>query len=260
MPATSVILQHRLGLAKTCAAFDISLGCSAYLYGLSVAFSMAQTGAFKNILLLDGVTRSKVYHPKDRKIGFLFGDGGIACIIIRKDSKFGKSYFSLNSDGSKENLIKIPAGGYRVPSSKDTVEERVVDEYGNISTDEHGKMLGADVFNFVLQEIPKNIKEILAFSNSEMQSIDSFIFHQANAYMNEYLAKKLKLPLEKVPQKLRLFGNTSSVSIPLTICTQFNKGVLPNKRFLLSGFGVGMSWACAVLETSELYNGGLMEI
>jgi 3-oxoacyl-[acyl-carrier-protein] synthase III len=259
MPATSVILQHRLGLLKTCAAFDISLGCSAFVYGLSVAFSLAQTGAFRNILLLDGETRSKVYHPKDRKTGFLFGDGGIAC-IIRKDNKFGNSYFSLNSDGSKEDLIKIPAGGYRNPSSKESVEERLIDEYGNISTEEHGRMLGADVFNFVLQEIPKNIKEILAYSKTEIQAIDSFVFHQANAFMNEYLAQKLKLPLEKVPQSLRFFGNTSSVSIPLTICTQFNKGVMPNMKFLFSGFGVGMSWASSVIETIDLYNGGLIEI
>jgi len=260
MPATSITLQHRLGLPKTTAAFDIILGCSAFVYGLSVVYSMMAGGSFRKALLLDGETRSRVYHPKDRKTGFLFGDGGVAA-IIDKDEKYGNSYFSLHSDGSKEDYIKIKAGGYRNPSTVETLAERVIDEHGNISTDEHGRMMGADVFNFVLLEIPKNIKEILNYAGVEKEAIDFFLFHQANAYMNSYLTKKLKVSEDKAPQCLKWYGNTSSVSIPLTLCSQLSQSQLEGKKkILLSGFGVGMSWASAVIQSLDLKNLGVIEV
>ena len=158
MPATSVLLQDRLGLPNSTIAFDINLGCSAFIYGLSVAFSMMQNKGLRKALLLDGETRSKVYSPKDRRSAFLFGDGGVAALIER-DDKFGESWFSLNSDGSRGDLIKINGGGYRNPSSVETLKERVVDEYGNIRNDEQGYMNGGDVFNFVIREIPRDIKK-----------------------------------------------------------------------------------------------------
>lgn len=259
MPATSIILQHKLGLAKSTAAFDISLGCSAFVYGLSVVFALMQTGGFRKALLLDGETRSRVYHPKDRKTAFLFGDGGVAAIIENKLS-FGKSYFSLNSDGSKESLIKMDAGGYRNPSTPDTLAERVVDEQGNIRTAEHGYMNGADVFNFVLLEIPGNIKSVLQYAETSMDAIDYFLFHQANSYMNGYLAKKLKLPSEKVPSCIEFFGNTSSVSIPLTMVSDMKEKLNAKQSLLLSGFGVGMSWATCVLHSPGILISPLVEI
>ncbi len=260
MPATSIILQDRLGLSKTTAAFDISLGCSAFVYGLSVVYSMMAGGTFKKALILDGETRSRVYHPKDRKTGFLFGDAGVAALIER-DEKYGNSYFSLNSDGSKEDYIKIKSGGYRNPSTPETLTERIIDENGNISTDEHGRMQGSDVFNFVLLEIPKNIKEILNFAGVEKDNIDYFLFHQANAYMNSYLTKKLNVPENKAPQCLKWYGNTSSVSIPLTLCSQIpQEKLMGSNKILLSGFGVGMSWASAVLDVVGLTNLGVKEI
>src|SRR5690554_327331 len=259
MPATSITLQHRLGLGKHVAAFDISLGCSAFVYGMSVIYGLMQTGGFRKALLLDGETRSRVYSPKDRKTAFLFGDGGVAAIIER-DEKFGESYFSLNSDGSLANLIKIDAGGYRNPSSIDSLTEKVVDEHGNIRTDEHGYMNGADVFNFVLKEIPKNFKSVLALSNNTNDSIDFNIFHQANAYMNSYLARKLKLEKSKVPSCLEHFGNTSSVSIPLTIVSQLQNKLKGHNKLMLCGFGVGMSWATAQINVEDCIISDLVEI
>jgi 3-oxoacyl-[acyl-carrier-protein] synthase III len=259
MPATSVILQERLGLGKHTAAFDINLGCSAFVYGLSTVFAFMQTGGFRKALLLDGETRSRVYSPKDRKTAFLFGDGGIAA-IIENNPKYGKSYFSLNSDGSLENLIKMDAGGYRNPSSPETLKEKVIDEHGNMRSDEHGYMNGADVFNFVLKEIPKNFKSVMELSTSSVDTIDYFVFHQANAYMNSYLAKKLKLPLEKVPSCLEYFGNTSSVSIPLTIASQLKDKLNGQKNMILCGFGVGMSWATAKISVEDCFISALVEI
>lgn len=259
MPATSITLQHRLGLGKHVAAFDISLGCSAFVYGLSIIYGLMQTGGFRKALLLDGETRSRVYSPKDRKTAFLFGDGGVAA-IIEQNKKFGESYFSLNSDGSLADLIKIDAGGSRNPSSVDSLTEKEVDEHGNIRTDEHGYMNGADVFNFVLREIPKNFKSLLELSGNTNESIDFNIFHQANEYMNSYLAKKLKLDRSKVPSCIAQFGNTSSVSIPLTIVSQLQNELQGSKKLMLAGFGVGMSWATAQIKLEDCVISNLIEL
>jgi 3-oxoacyl-[acyl-carrier-protein] synthase-3 len=259
MPATSINLQHRLGLPKSTAAFDISLGCSGFIYGLSTAYAYAQMPGVRKVLLLDGETRSKVYHPKDRKTGFIFGDAAVAA-IIEKQTGIGESYFSLNSDGSKLDLIKIDAGGYRNPSSAETIKEKVVDEHGNIRTDEHGYMNGADVFNFVLREIPKNIKETLKFADKSIDDFDYLIFHQANKFMNDYLAKKLKLDVIKVPSTIAKYGNTSSVSIPITIVDQLRHKLEGEKQLFLCGFGVGMSWASACLPTNNIKISEIIEV
>lgn len=162
MPSTSILLQHRLGLRQSCVAFDINLGCAAFCYGLSVIYGMMQSGGIRKALLLDGETRSKVYSPKDRRSAFIFGDAGVAALIERNNT-FGRSVFSLNSDGSLGDLIMIKGGGYRHPSSLETLTERVVDEYGNVRNDEQGYMRGGDVFNFVIREVPRDIKQTLNY-------------------------------------------------------------------------------------------------
>lgn len=259
MPATSVILQDRLGLSTSVITLDINLGCSAFLYGLTVAYSMIASGSVKKALILDGETRSKVYSLKDRKTGFLFGDAGVAALVER-DEKFGTSWFSLNSDGSRESLIKVPAGGYRKMSSVETLTEKVVDEYGNIRSEEHGYMEGADVFNFVIREVPRDFNRLIQYSNIEIPSIDYFIFHQANSYINGFLAKKLKLPEEKLPATIHKFGNTSSVSIPLTIISELKNNLSGHRRLLMSGFGVGLTWGTAVVDVEDCLISNLVEV
>lgn len=259
MPATSILLQDRLGLEKTCIAFDINLGCAAFAYGLMVAYSMIQTGGIRKALILDGETRSKVYSPKDRRTAFLFGDGGIAA-LVEKDEKFGNSFFSIHSDGSLGDLIKIEGGGYRHPSSLETIKEKVIDEYGNIRSDEQGSMNGGDVFSFVLANIPKDIKRTLEHSAVEKDSIDYFVFHQANDFMNKYIIKKLKLPIEKVPSTIAKYGNTSSVSVPLTIVSELKNKLNDKKTLLLSSFGVGMSWSTAIVSFVDCSISEIVEI
>lgn len=258
MPATSVILQHRLGLGKQTIAFDLNLGCSGFIYGLSVVYSMMENSGLRKALLLDGETRSRVYSPKDRKTAFIFGDAGVAALIERDDA-FGESVFSLNSDGSKEDLIKMNAGGYRNPSSPETLKEKVVDEHGNIRSEEHGYMNGSDVFNFVIKEIPSDIKGTLSYAGVEKSEIDYFVFHQANNFINSYLAKKLKIDEEKIPSTIHKYGNTSSVSIPLTIASELAT-TYAGKKIMMSGFGVGMTWASAVLNTADCFISDLVEI
>lgn len=262
MPATSCTLQHRLGLPNSTIAFDITLGCSAFLYGLSVVYGMMERSGLRKALLLDGETRSKVYSPRDRRSAFLFGDGGVAALIER-DPKFGKSTFSLNTDGSRADLIMIPAGGYRKMSSAETVVEKVIDEYGNMRSDEQGYMRGGDVFNFVIREIPKDIKKTVAYAEKEMDSFDYVVFHQANNFINLYIAKKMKLNTEKIPSTIAKFGNTSSVSVPLTIVSELQGKLDGKKELLLTAFGVGMTWAtgivpfvdCKISDIVEVENG-----
>ncbi len=259
MPATSVLLQERLKLPTSTIAFDINLGCSAFLYGLVIAYSMISSGAVGKALILDGETRSKVYSLKDRKTGFLFGDGGVAALVEKRDI-FQKSWFSLNSDGSRESLIKIHAGGYRKMSSCETVTERVVDDYGNIRSEEQGYMNGADVFNFVIREVPRDFNRMLEFSGVGLNTIDYFVFHQANSYINGFLAKKLKLPLDKLPSTIEKYGNTSSVSIPLTIASELRGKLSGHKRLLLSGFGVGLTWGTALIDVEDCFITEMVEV
>lgn len=246
MPATSILLQHRLGLPKSCVAFDINLGCAAFCYGLSVVYGMMQSGNIRKALLLDGETRSKVYSPKDRRSAFIFGDAGVAA-LIECDEKFGCSWFSLNSDGSCGDLIMIKGGGYRHPSSIETLTEKVVDEYGNIRSDEQGYMRGGDVFNFVIREIPRDIKKTIEASGKTKEDFDYIVFHQANNFINSYIAKKMKLDTDKIPSTIAKYGNTSSVSVPLTIVSELRDKLQGEKTLLLSAFGVGMSWATGIV-------------
>lgn len=246
MPATSILLQDRLGLPMSTMAFDISLGCSGFISALSIVYAMMQNHGFRKALLLDGETRSKVYSRKDRREAFIFGDAGVAALIER-DERFGTSHFSINSDGSRGNLIMIPGGGYRKMSSVETLRERVVDEYGNIRTDEQGYMNGADVFNFVIVEVPKDIKRLMEASGEDIQSMDYYVFHQANAFINNHIAKKLKLNAEKIPWTIQKFGNTSSVSVPLTIVSELRDKLKGEKKVMLNAFGVGMAWATAIV-------------
>lgn len=262
MPATSVTLQHRLGLPNKTIAFDINLGCSAFIYGLSVVYGLMERSNLKKALMLDGETRSKVYSAHDRRSAFLFGDGGVAALIER-DPKFGKSTFSLNSDGSRADLIMIPAGGYRKMSSAETVVEKVVDEFGNIRSEEQGYMRGGDVFNFVIREIPCDIKNTLAYAGRTVDDFDYVVFHQANNFINSYIMKKMKLDVNRIPSTIAKFGNTSSVSVPLTIVSELQGKLDGKKELLLSAFGVGMTWAtgivpfvdCKISDIVEVENG-----
>lgn len=260
MPATSVILQDRLRLSNSTIAFDLNLGCSAFMYGMSVVYGLMQQKGLRKALILDGETRSKVYSPKDRRTAFLFGDGGVAALVERNNC-FGKSYFSLNSDGSREGLIKVDAGGYRKMSSLETVKERVIDEYGNIRSEEQGYMHGGDVFNFVIREIPKDIKALLAYAEVDKDEFDYMVFHQANNFINSYLAKKLKLDTAKIPSTIAKYGNTSSVSVPLTIVSELKEKLIGgNKKVLLSAFGVGMTWATAIVNFNDCKISDIVEV
>lgn len=246
-PATSPLLQHRLGLPKTCAAIDVSLACSGYVYGLSMAFAYASIPGIRNVLLLVGETMSKTVSQKDKVSTPLFGDAGTATLICKGD--FGESVFSLNSDGSGTDVIKMPYGGYRQPSCAEGFVEYTDDE-GNVRSGEQFFMDGMAVFNFGIKEEPRDIKKLLTECGMTVDGIDLLIYHQANKFMTDFFSKKLKVPQSKTPYCLYKYGNTSSASIPLTISSELFEGYPERAKTILSGFGAGLSWGSALVDLS----------
>jgi len=259
MPATAFLIQHRLGLSRKVIAFDVNLGCSGFLHGLYLAFSLLQNKAVNNVLLLNGETRTKVYSKKDRRVAFLFGDAASAT-LVNKSSEHGSSFFSIGSDGENAHLVMIPAGGYRNPSSPETLKEKVVDENGNIRTDEQGYMMGEDVLSFFMKVMPKDIKALLEYSGADKETIDYFVIHEGSKYLSSFIKKRLKLPEEKTPSILAKYGNTSSVSIPLNIVSELAGKMVGEKQILMTVLGVGMTWATAVINTKNLRVSELVEL
>lgn len=259
MPGSGIILQNRLALEKHCTVLDVSLGCSGFVYGLNLVYSLSSQTRIRKALLLNGETKSKVYSMKDKQTGLLFGDAGSAC-LVEKTGDSSKSFFSLMSDGSKSHYIKIPSGGYRNPTTIESLKEKQYED-GSIRTDEHGVMDGAAVFDFTIREVPNNIKETMDFANNGVSDIDFFVLHQANKFINNHIAKKLGVPQEKLPYSLDRFGNTSSVSIPVTIVSEIAEQVREKPRkLLLSGFGVGLSWGTAIIETNCPFIDEIIEV
>lgn len=252
IPATAGILQDRLGLAKTCIAFDLSLGCSGYVYGLSVIGSLMATGRIKKGLLLAGDITTMNINYKDKSTFPLFGDAGTAT-AVEFDNNADELLFNLQTDGSGYEAIIIPDGGIRNFANRESTfkDEKISDgiyrnKY-NIALD------GIRVFNFSLREVKRNINNLLQDFSRTTADIDYFVFHQANRLIVETIRKQLKLPPEKVPYSLNNYGNTSSASIPLTIVTELNHQV-SNKslKLLLSGFGVGLSWGSVLVQTNNI--------
>lgn len=259
MPATAITLQHRLRLSSTTIAFDLSFGCSGFLNGLSIVYSLMERQNLRKGLLMVGETCSRVFSQKDRGTAFLFGDGGAAALIER-DPKYGVSHFSLNNDGGRGNYIMAHAGGYRNRTTLETIKEKVVDERGNIRSDEQGFMNGMNVFSFAIDEVPKDIKQLANNAKIDLADLDYYLFHQANGFINNFIARKLKLDTKKIPSNISEFGNTSSVSIPLLMVSEMKDKMIGEKRLLLSAFGVGMAWGCAVMSFVDCNISELVEL
>lgn len=260
IPATAGILQDKLGLSKSCAAMDISLGCSGYVYGLSVMGRMMAGGAIRKGLLLVGDVSTQTTSYKDKSTYPLFGDAGTAT-ALEYDANAPNMAFNLQTDGSGYEAIIIPDGGIRNLATAETSFKEVEISEGIIRNNYHIALDGMKVFNFSITEVAPNIKKLFGFTGMEVNDIDYFIMHQANRIMNETIRKQLKADPEKYPYSIKDFGNTSSASIPLTIATQIAKEISANKlKLLLSGFGVGLSWGSVILETEHVYCPPLIEM
>lgn len=250
LPATAIILQQRLGLSTSTIAFDISLGCSGYVYGLSVISSLMKNTGSKKALLLAGDVSSFSLNKKDKSTYPLFGDAGTSTALELTENV--EMHYSLNSDGSGKDAIIIPDGGLRNPLNDESFIEKEIDK-GIWRSNRNLKLEGLDVFNFSITKVHPQIQALLDEYQIDIDKIDYFVFHQANKLILETIRKKLKIAPEKVPYSLKEYGNTSSASIPLTIVTELNKEVQNNKlSMLFCGFGVGLSWGTVFLTLDHI--------
>ncbi|WP_198305854.1 ketoacyl-ACP synthase III [Arcobacter vandammei] len=243
LPATSCILQGTLGLSSEAFAYDISMGCSGYVYGLFNAMSniSASNGDIKRVLLFVGDASSTLIHPKNKSSVFLFGDA-VSCTAIEYDINSSETPFVLKTDGREFENIIVEDSGLRNKVTLKSFEE-FEDEDGNINSKNCLYMNGAKVFSFTVDNVPNIIEETLEYTKIPKEQIDGYYFHQANKFMIEFLSSKIGVD-EKTPINIEKFGNTSCTSIPLLL-TDFK----PNSKYnMLIGFGVGMSMGTAIVD------------
>lgn len=250
LPTSACILQKRLGLRTDIGALDFNLGCSGFVYGLSLAQALIASGQARRVLLLTADTYSKLIHPMDRGVRSLFGDGAAATLIEAVETETpALGPFVLGTDGEgAENLI-VPAGGFRQPRTEATAVVEA-DASGNLRSAEHLYMNGAAIMAFTLGAVPAAVDQLLARAGASLDDFDAVVLHQASALILDRLRRKLAIPGDKFVVALRDWGNTVSSTIPLALEPLVRDGRA--RRVLLVGFGVGYSWAAAQILIGEL--------
>lgn len=247
IPATSIVLQHKLGLSQHCMAFDIDLGCSGFVIGMQVVASMLASSQLKRALLLVGDVTSANLSYRDKTTYPLFGDAGTAT-ALEYDPHAAKMTFNTMNNGKDFDALYIPAGGMRKKANRHSFDYKSYGK-GIIRNDTQVIIDGLRVFNFSITDVPPQISACLLSAGKTIEQIDYFVMHQANRVMNETIRKKLRIPIEKYPYSIDRYGNTSSASIPLTMVTELRDQLNTQKlNLLISGFGVGLSYATAVIE------------
>lgn len=246
LPTSACLIQERLGLPTACGALDFNLGCSGYVYGLSLAKGLICGGVAKNVLLLTGETYSKFIHSKDKGNRTIFGDAGSATLICTEGfAEIGD--FVLGTDGKgAENLI-VRTGGAKQPNK---LHDEFFSDNGNPISSDHLYMNGSEIFNFTIEAVPPLIKHVLRKNGLTSELIHSYVFHQANVFMLDFLRKKLKIEESKFPYYMSETGNTVSNTIPIVLCEEKKKNALQG-NVVLAGFGVGYSWGATILKLNE---------
>ena len=236
LPSTACLIHRDLGLRDGCAAFDLGLGCSGYPYGIWLASMMLQTPGFARVLVLHGETPARFASHSDRSVALLFGDAGSATALASSESSCSKKWwFALHTDGTGYDDLIIRGGGFR-------------DRFPAGHEAQFVQMNGRNIFNFTIKRIPPLIEETLSAAGLTSEQVDYFIFHQSNRFIMRHLARKVGLPEEKTPQTIGEFGSAGGPSVPLTI-TRGGLTRPPNDelQLLLLGYGVGLSWASALV-------------
>ncbi len=248
MPPNSCILHGKLRLRPEVLAFDITLACSGYIYGLQLADSLIRSGAAKRVLLATADTYTRYIHPGDRATRCLFGDGGAVSIIAPSQNERGIRDIRCGTAGNHYEKFIIPAGGMRVQRSALSGRE-TVDHSGNTRTAEHIKMDGLGVLSFFNTTVPCSVKDTLARNGLSIHDVDLFVFHQASQVVLDGLRTAMGIPLEKMVYDLAEVGNLVSASIPVALTRSFERGqAKPGQLALLCGFGVGLSWGTALVD------------
>ena len=252
MPATSYIIHEKLNLSQNCICMDIPQACSGYIIGLYQASMLINSGC-KKVLMLVGDSFSKFNDMFIDNTAPIFGDAGSAT-LIEYDKYANKAYFILNSDGRNHDALICKNGGFKNPPKKDLF-------YNDSQFKYEAKMDGGRIFDFTMSNIVPNIEELLNYSNLKTNKIDLFLFHQANKFILENIAIKLKIPTEKISTRtLTQYGNQCGASIPCTISNVYQKEVSQKEnKCLLSGFGVGLSWGSSIIDINKIYCSEIIE-
>jgi 3-oxoacyl-[acyl-carrier-protein] synthase III len=243
LPTTACLLQDRLEIPTSAGALDFNLGCSGYVYGLSLAKGLIYANIAQNILLLTTETYTKYIHPRDKGNRTIFGDGASATLV--STSGFAEIMdFCLGTDGRGADNLIVRTGGLRNPQKANDIS---FDEGGNPFSSDHLFMNGAEIFDFTMASVPSLVEQTLAKNGLIQSDISLFVFHQANRHMMNFLRKKSKIDEEKFYYCLSNVGNTVSSTIPIAMCEALKEGKLYG-NVLLAGFGVGYSWGGTVLK------------
>lgn len=265
VPATGCILQDKLGLAKTCAAFDVNQGCTAYVYGLWLASSLIDSRACTRVLLLVGEAGARATDPANRVVSPIFGDCGTAT-LVEYSADETPSWYLLGTDGSGAEALMVPAGHSRfhLPTDGKEYEEflrPIRDALGNPWYLNSTFMDGAEIFNFTMDVVPDHLKECMARSGNPPDTLDWVVLHQANKQIANAIATKAGIPLQKAPtETVTKYGNQAGASVPAVIADQLAEEVRNGRiKVLLSGYGVGLSWASAVLFLDHIWCSGIRE-
>lgn len=234
LPTTACMVQDHLNLPVTVGALDFNLGCSGYVYGLSLAKGLILSGTAKNILLITSETYSKYIDPLDKGNRTIFGDGATASLISTEG--FAEILnFELGTDGKGANNLIVKGGGSKNPT---------------MSSKNCFYMNGPEIFNFTSESIPPLVSSTLSKNNLKIQDVNLTIFHQANTFILSYLRKQLDIPKDKFYIHLNNYGNTVSSTIPIALKHAFDSNKLKG-NILLAGFGVGYSWGGCILKTQD---------
>lgn len=249
LPGNAHLLHEHLGLGNQAFAFDYTMGCSGFAYGLAFADALARSGTAEEMLLVTAETALKRTNPGDRSVRVLLGDGAAVTHVSANDRGGGKIVASeLCTYGRGFKHGYVPAGGARTPSSATTKRE-AVDQSGNVRTPEDFYMNGTALWTFVNSTVSSHIEAFLSKQSLGLEDIDLFVFHQASKLIVNSLTRSLGVPADKVFMHLEDVGNLSSASIPFALRAALGRGAIqPGDRVLLSAFGTGISYGSAILE------------
>lgn len=245
-PSTAFVLQYRLGIPKEAVCYDISLGCSSLVVGMQTIASIMGTSDMKYALLFVGDTAGKSVYPSDRSSAMLFGEAGAVMLLEKTDNVEDKIKALLRSDGSGFRYMIVPGGGYR---NLHASEEVVMCEDGNERTLMNSFIQGTSVFTFTIFDVPRLIKDFFIKTDTTPEDYDCFGFHQANLYILKQIAKKTKIPFEKMPITLDRYGNTSGASAIVSLCDRYGNDSSNSRIKVMScGFGIGISLGAVSFE------------
>ncbi|MBA2567757.1 MAG: ketoacyl-ACP synthase III [Actinobacteria bacterium] len=236
-PSTAAILADQLG-AKDAAAYDLSAGCTGFVYAIAQAHGMVSAGLANRALVVGGDILSKIVDWEDRATCVLFGDGAGA-VVVERVPEGGFLGFELGADGSGGPQLYIPAGGSRAPASAETIAGR----------QHYARMNGREVFKFATRVLVESAEKVLDSCGVPVEDVDVYVPHQANVRIIDHARKKLGIPAERTVVNVDRYGNTSSGSIPLALADAEADGRLrPGELVLMTGMGAGLTWGSALIE------------